>query len=177
MPLRSPHRCACLADDTGAAKPRWLHATSPKLAGVFKHQDTEINSADTPFEFSEESEEKIAFTLAKCACLPTPKAGTTTPGSHTSHGAACGRYPETKQGMQSAIMPILWIVQQQLDKAHHITPTTVVKGAVAFPAQGSGGWVRPTLTLTRAVTLTLAITLTLALVPTLSLTFNPDPSP
>jgi len=99
----------------GAAKPRWLHATSPKLAGVFKHQDTEINSADTPFEFSEESEEKIAFTLAK--------------------------YPETKQGMQSAIMPILWIVQQQLDKAHHITPTTVVKGAVAFPAQGSGGWV------------------------------------
>ena len=46
--------------------------------------------------------------------------------------------------MQSAIMPILWIVQQQLDKAHHITPTTVVKGAVAFPAQGSGGWVRAT---------------------------------
>ena len=76
-------------------------------------------------------------------------------------------------------MPILWIVQQQLDKAHHITPTTVVKGAVAFPAQGSGGWVRPTLprTLTRAVTLTLATTLTLALIPTLSLTFNPDPSP
>ena len=146
---------------------------------MFKHQDTEINSADTPFEFSEESEEKIAFTLAKCAGLPTPKAGTTAPGSHTSHGAACGRYPETKQGMQSAIMPILWIVQQQLDKAHHITPTTVVKGAVAFPAQGSGGWVRPTLprTLTRAVTLTLATTLTLALIPTLSLTFNPDPSP
>ena len=72
--------------------------------------------------------------------------------------------------MQSAIMPILWIVQQQLDKAHHITPTTVVKGAVAFPAQGSGGWVRPTppRTLTRAVTLTLAMTLA----PTLSLTFN-----
>ena len=73
-----------------------------------------------------------------------PKAGATAPGSHASRGAACGRYPETKQGMQSAIMPILWIVQQQLDKAHHITPTTVVKGAVAFPAQGSGGWVRAT---------------------------------
>ena len=40
-------------------------------------------------------------------------------------------------------MPMLWIVQQQLDKAHHITPTNVVKGAVEFPAQGSGGWVRP----------------------------------
>ena len=39
-------------------------------------------------------------------------------------------------------MPMLWIVQQQLDKAHHITPTNVVKGAVEFPAQGSGGWVR-----------------------------------
>ena len=179
MPFRSPHRCACLADDTGAAKPRWLHATSPKLAGVFKHQDTEINSADTPFEFSEESEEKIAFTLAKCALPPHAEGWHHRPRSHTSHGAACGRYPETKQGMQSAIMPILWIVQQQLDKAHHITPTTVVKGAVAFPAQGSGGWVRPTLprTLTRAVTLTLATTLTLALIPTLSLTFNPDPSP
>ena len=50
-------------------------------------------------------------------------------------------------------MPMLWIVQQQLDKAHHITPTNVVKGAVAFPAQGSGGWVRPSLprSLTRAV--------------------------
>ena len=42
-------------------------------------------------------------------------------------------------------MPMLWIVQQQLDKAHHITPTNVVKGAVEFPAQGSGGWVRPSL--------------------------------
>jgi len=99
----------------GAAKPRWLHATAPKLAGPFKHQDTEINSADTPFEFSEESEEKIAFALSK--------------------------YPDTLQGKQSAIMPMLWIVQQQLDKAHHITPTNVVKGAVEFPAQGSGGWV------------------------------------
>ena len=103
-----------------------------------------------------------------------PKAGATAPGSHASRGAACGRYPETKQGMQSAIMPILWIVQQQLDKAHHITPTTVVKGAVAFPAQGSGGWVRPTLpwTLTLAVILTLAVPLTLILTPTLTLTLT-----
>ena len=136
---------------TGAAKPRWLHATAPKLAGPFKHQDTEINSADTPFEFSEESEEKIAFTLSKCA-LPHTKAGATAPAP-TPPGGACGRYPDTLQGKQSAIMPMLWIVQQQLDKAHHITPTNVVKGAVEFPAQGSGGWVRPTLprTLTRAV--------------------------
>ena len=67
--LPSPHLRACVAM-TGAAKPRWLHATAPKLAGPFKHQDTEINSADTPFEFSEESEEKIAFALSKCA-LPT----------------------------------------------------------------------------------------------------------
>ena len=146
---------------TGTAKPRWLHATSPKLAGTFKHQDTEINSKDTPFEFSEESEEKIAFTLSKCA-LPTPKLAPPPRPPHTKAGAtpaptppgaACGRYPDTLQGKQSAIMPMLWIVQQQLDKAHHITPTNVVKGAVAFPAQGSGGWVRPTLprTLTRAV--------------------------
>jgi len=81
--------------------------------------------------------------------------------------------------MQSAIMPILWIVQQQLDKAHHITPTTVVKGAVQFPAQGSGGWVRPTLlrTLTLAVTLMLAMDLTLTLTPTLGLTLTLNPSP
>ena len=75
--LPSPHLRACVAM-TGAAKPRWLHATAPKLAGPFKHQDTEINSADTPFEFSEESEEKIAFTLSKCA-LPHTKAGATAP--------------------------------------------------------------------------------------------------
>jgi hypothetical protein len=81
--------------------------------------------------------------------------------------------------MQSAIMPILWIVQQQLDKAHHITPTTVVKGAVQVPAQGSGGWVRPTLlrTLTLAVTLMLAMDLTLTLTPTLGLTLTLNPSP
>merc|ERR1719329_1476486 len=100
----------------GTAKPRWLHATSPKLAGTFKHQDTEINSADTPFEFSEESEEKIAFTLSK--------------------------YPDTLQGKQSAIMPMLWIVQQQLDKAHATIDAKSVPGAMDFPkSQGGGGWV------------------------------------
>ena len=148
--LPSPHLRACVAM-TGAAKPRWLHATAPKLAGPFKHQDTEINSADTPFEFSEESEEKIAFALSKCA-LPTRKRAPP-PRLPRLPAGACGRYPDTLQGKQSAIMPMLWIVQQQLDKAHHITPTNVVKGAVEFPAQGSGGWVRPSLpwTLTRAV--------------------------
>jgi len=98
-----------------ATPARALHATPARLAGVFKHQDTELNSADTPFEFTKESEEKIQFTLSK--------------------------YPDTLQGKQSAIMPMLWIVQQQLDKAHSITPTKVVAGAVEFPAQGSGGWV------------------------------------
>lgn len=94
---------------------RSLHATPARLGGPFLHQDTDINSADTPFEFTPESEEKIAFTLSK--------------------------YPDTKQGRQSGIMPLLWIVQQQMDKAHAITPTSIVKGAVQFPAQGSGGWV------------------------------------
>ena len=84
-------------------------------------------------------------------------------------------------------MPMLWIVQQQLDKAHHITPTNVVKGAVEFPAQGSGGWVRPSLPLpvpdpdarrvamgaTRALIPSLSLTLALNLAPRL----RPQPSP
>ena len=38
-------------------------------------------------------------------------------------------------------MPLLWIAQQQLDKAHGTVSALPVKGAVDFPAQGSGGWV------------------------------------
>jgi len=70
---------------------RSLHATPARLSGPFLHVNSDINAADTPFEFTEESEDKIAFTLSK--------------------------YPETKQGQQSAIMPMLWIVQQQMDFA------------------------------------------------------------
>ena len=51
------------------------------------------------------------------------------------------RYPDTKQGMQSGIMPLLWIAQQQMDKAHATVKTESVKGAIDIPAQGSGGWV------------------------------------
>jgi len=88
-----------------------------RAAGTFKHHDTEINAADTPFEFDDESEKEIAFTLAK--------------------------YPDTLQGKQSAIMPMLWIVQQQLDKAHEtIKFKHADDGATKFPkSQGGGGWV------------------------------------
>jgi len=86
-------------------------------AGVFKHHERPENSVDGDFEFDAESEKEIAFTLSK--------------------------YPDTLQGKQSAIMPMLWIVQQQLDKAH---VTMKVKyadpNATAFPkSQGGGGWV------------------------------------
>ena len=49
---------------------RCLHATPRVLSGPFKHQDLAINAADTPFEWTEESEAKIAFTLSKCAPPP-----------------------------------------------------------------------------------------------------------
>ena len=55
-------------------------------AGVFKHHERPENSVDGDFEFDAESEKEIAFTLSK--------------------------YPDTLQGKQSAIMPMLWIVQQ-----------------------------------------------------------------
>ena len=72
---------------------------------------------DAPFDFDEESEREIAFTLSK--------------------------YPDTLQGKQSAIMPMLWIVQQQLDKAHPTIQTKYADpGATPFPkSQGGGGWV------------------------------------
>lgn len=97
--------------------PSLLRTPSRTMAGIFKHHEHSKNSVEDVFEFDEESEKEIAFTLSK--------------------------YPETLQGRQSAIMPMLWIVQQQLDKAH---PTMNVKyadpGATPFPkSQGGGGWV------------------------------------
>ena len=91
--------------------PSLLRTPSRTMAGIFKHHEHSKNSVEDVFEFDEESEKEIAFTLSK--------------------------YPETLQGRQSAIMPMLWIVQQQLDKAH---PTMNVKyadpGATPFPKSG-----------------------------------------
>jgi len=86
-------------------------------AGVFKHHERPENSVDGDFEFDAESEKEIAFTLSK--------------------------YPDTLQGKQSAIMPMLWIVQQQLDKAHGTMNVKYADpGATPFPkSQGGGGWV------------------------------------
>ena len=95
-----------------------LRTTPPaQMAGGFIHVNTPENLPDTPFEFDEESEKEIAFTLAK--------------------------YPDTLQGKQSAIMPMLWIVQQQLDKAHTtINAKHADPNATPFPkSQGGGGWV------------------------------------
>ena len=92
---------------------------SPKLreGATFQHIDQPQNKHDQPFEFDRESEKEIEFTLSK--------------------------YPDTKQGKKSAIMPMLWIVQQQLDKAHNTIKTkTADDGALPFPkSQGGGGWV------------------------------------
>lgn len=87
------------------------------MAGPFLHNNSPDNTADIPFEFDEESEKEIAFTLNK--------------------------YPDTLQGKQSAIMPMLWIVQQQLDKAHATIDCKYADdGATPFPkSQGGGGWV------------------------------------
>lgn len=94
----------------------FLHATRPPAEGTFHHVKDPENSADAPFEFDEESEKEIAFTLSK--------------------------YPDTLQGKQSAIMPMLWIVQQQLDKAHATINAANPRGAMPFPkTQGGGGWV------------------------------------
>ena len=92
-------------------------AVFSRSAGTFLHHERPENSVETPFEFDEESEKEIAFTLSK--------------------------YPDTLQGKQSAIMPMLWIVQQQLDKAHGtIKAKYADPGATPFPkSQGGGGWV------------------------------------
>ncbi len=94
-----------------------LRTTTPAAAGYFKHHETPENSALGDFTFDEESEKEIAFTLAK--------------------------YPDTPQGRKSAIMPMLWIVQQQLDGAHAtIKAKYADPGATPFPkSQGGGGWV------------------------------------
>ena len=92
--------------------------TSPaRAAGIFKHHEVAGNSVNDDFVFDEESEKEIAFTLSK--------------------------YPGTLQGKQSAIMPMLWIAQQQLDKAHAtINAVHADPGATPFPkSQGGGGWV------------------------------------
>ena len=44
---------------------RALRTTPTPLSGPFLHQNTEINSPDTPFEWDEESEKKIEFTMSK----------------------------------------------------------------------------------------------------------------
>jgi len=93
-----------------------LRTTAPRAAGGFIHVESPTNSVNDKFVFDEESEREIAFTLSK--------------------------YPDTKQGKQSAIMPMLWIVQQQLDKAHDtIKYTQSDPNATPFPkSQGGGGW-------------------------------------
>ncbi|KAL1525629.1 hypothetical protein AB1Y20_020482 [Prymnesium parvum] len=94
-----------------------IRTTSARLAGGFIHVESPENSVHDTFTFDAESEKEIAFTLAK--------------------------YPDTKQGKQSAIMPLLWIVQQQLDKAHAtIKYKQADENATPFPkSQGGGGWV------------------------------------
>jgi len=99
------------------ALPRLAARVPARAAGTFLHHETPENSVSAPFEFDEESEKEIAFTLSK--------------------------FPETPQGRQSGIMPLLWIVQQQLDKAHGtIKAKHADPGATPFPkSQGGGGWV------------------------------------
>jgi len=93
-----------------------LRTTPVRHAGTFKHLETSLNPTEGTFEFDEESEREIAFTLSK--------------------------YPDTLQGRQSGIMPLLWIVQQQLDRAHATIDQVSAPGAMDFPkSQGGGGWV------------------------------------
>lgn len=96
---------------------RSLRSTPAASAGIFKHHEVAGNSVNDTFEWDEESEKEITFTLSK--------------------------YPDTLQGKKSAIMPMLWIVQQQLDKAHStIGEIYADPGATPFPkSQGGGGWV------------------------------------
>merc|ERR1719502_2127088 len=97
--------------------PALAAAPARGLAGVFKHHERPENSVAGDFEFDAESEKEIAFTLSK--------------------------YPDTLQGKQSAIMPLLWIVQQQMDKTHATMDVEYAdEGATPFPkSQGGGGWV------------------------------------
>ncbi len=118
--LRTP---ALPRSGASAIASRAYRATPRAAAGYFKHFPTAANPSDTDeFEFTPESEEKIKFALSK--------------------------FPDTLQGKQSGIMPMLWIVQQQLD-ATHATIDAKMQGG-AFPmgedtafvgTQGGGGWV------------------------------------
>jgi len=93
-----------------------LRAAPSRASGTFHHVKEADNLEETPFEFDEEAEKEIAFTLNK--------------------------YPDTLQGRQSGIMPLLWIVQAQLDRAHATIKADNPRGAMAFPkSQGGGGWV------------------------------------
>jgi len=95
--------------------------TVMRPAGSFIHKESPQDSEK--FVFDEESEKEIAFTLSK--------------------------YPDTAQGKKSGIMPLLWIVQQQLDKAHATIKCDYngpadpkAEGPTPFPkSQGGGGWV------------------------------------
>ncbi|EOD19723.1 hypothetical protein EMIHUDRAFT_242709 [Emiliania huxleyi CCMP1516] len=92
-----------------------LRAAPSRASGTFHHVKEADNLEETPFEFDEEAEKEIAFTLNK--------------------------YPDTLQGRQSGIMPLLWIVQAQLDRAHATIKADNPRGAMAFPkSQGGGGW-------------------------------------
>ena len=96
--------------------PPLLRAAPSRASGTFHHVKEADNLEETPFEFDEEAEKEIAFTLNK--------------------------YPDTLQGRQSGIMPLLWIVQAQLDRAHATIKAENPRGAMAFPkSQGGGGWV------------------------------------
>eukprot|EP00308_Calcidiscus_leptoporus_P005644 CAMPEP_0119404010 /NCGR_PEP_ID=MMETSP1334-20130426/143676_1 /TAXON_ID=127549 /ORGANISM="Calcidiscus leptoporus, Strain RCC1130" /LENGTH=276 /DNA_ID=CAMNT_0007427967 /DNA_START=18 /DNA_END=848 /DNA_ORIENTATION=+ len=99
------------------APSRLVHASAVRHgAGPFKHFESAENSSGMAFEFDAESEKEIAFTLSK--------------------------YPDTLQGRQSGIMPLLWIVQQQLDRTHNTIKASSAPGAMDFPkTQGGGGWV------------------------------------
>ena len=120
LPLASRRAAAPMALGRlarGRLAPAAVFTQSRTLAGTFKHHDSDGNSVSDAFEFDAESEKEIAFTLSK--------------------------YPDTLQGKQSAIMPMLWIVQQQLDKTHAtIKAKYADPNATPFPKpQGSGGWV------------------------------------
>jgi len=121
--LASLARSASLVARRAASLPRAVRLPLPRLAqqqvrlaGSFKHHEMVGNTEADEFEFDAESEKEIAFTLSK--------------------------YPDTLQGRQSGIMPLLWIVQQQLDRTHTTIKASSAEGAIDFPkSQGGGGWV------------------------------------
>lgn len=87
------------------------------LSCAAQHRDSVENTEATPWEWTPESLKKIDMYLK--------------------------RYPDTPQGRQSAIMPLLWVAQQQTDEAHRtFEAKPAYEGQFAFSEpQGSGGWV------------------------------------